>query len=84
MALSIVEGSWYDHDEYGRVRLVSVDEETDEVLLKKVETTHISGVGTIPTGTRESLESFTQAAAPADISVTPPAVEIDAEATEIQ
>lgn len=84
MPLSLIENSWYDHEEYGRVRLIRIDEDAETVLLERAETTHVSGVGDIPAGARDSLDSFTQAAAPADISVSPPVVEIDAEAPEIQ
>lgn len=84
MTLSLVEDSWYDHDEYGRVRLIRIDEDSNDVLLEKGEATHVTGVGTIPAGTRESIDSFTQNAAPADISVTPPVVEMDAESPDIQ
>lgn len=84
--LSLVEDSWYDHDEYGRIRLVRIDEPENEVLLEKGngETMHVSAVGDIPAGTRESIDSFRRAAQPADISVTPPTVEINAESTDIR
>ena len=84
MPLSLVEDSWYDHEEHGHVRLVRIDEDAETVLLERADTTHVSGVGNIPTGTREPLDSFRRAAAPADISVSPPVVEIDAEAPEIR
>lgn len=84
MALTLAEDSWYDHSEYGRVRLVRVDREADEILLEKGEATYVSGVGDMPAGTRESIDSFTQNAAPADISVSPPTVEMDAESPDIQ
>lgn len=82
--ISLVEDSWYDHDKYGRVRLVRIDEDSDTVLLEKGETTYVTALGDIPAGTRESIETFAQNAQPADISVTPPAVEIDAESLDIR
>lgn len=82
--LSLVENSLYDHEELGRVRLVSVDEARDEVLLERTDrTARVTGLGKIPAGTRESIASFTERASPADISVTPPTVEIDAESVDI-
>lgn len=84
MALTLAEDSWYDHSEYGRIRLVRVDEDANEVLLEKGESTYVSGVGDLPAGTRELIDSFTQNAAPADISVSPPVVEMDAESPDLQ
>lgn len=84
MTLSIVQNSEYEHQLYGRVRLVTHREDERVVLLERLEeTTFISGVGDVPAGVRESLDAFIQHAEPADITVSPPAVEIESATPEI-
>jgi hypothetical protein len=83
--LSLVEDSFYDHDRYGRVRLVSLRREAGEVLLERQESsTYVTGVGDIPPGVRESIGEFIDNAQPADLSLTPPTVEISADTNDIR
>lgn len=82
--LSIVENSEYEHDQFGRVRLVDHRREERRVLLEMVgETEYVTGVGHIPSGVSQTLEEFIEHAEPADISVSPPTVEISAESPDI-
>lgn len=81
--LSLVEGSEYDHAEYGRVRLAVYREgkgdNDGEVLLERLTETTTTRFGTIPVGIREPAATFREHAVPADIAVSPPAVEMSDE-----
>lgn len=77
---SIVEDSYYDHAEYGRVRVVDV---TNGVVSmeKQNETVPITG-GRIPAGVKQSAAGFREDAEPADVTVNADAIVINTEALE--
>jgi len=73
--MSIVEDSYYDHDEHGLVKVVAIREH--KVLLEKQsEQTVIDGV-TIPSGEKEPITDFKENADPADVTASADKAEFD-------
>lgn len=66
--MRIVENSYYDHDEHGRVKVVDV---TNGVVSmeKQEEYEFVSGMGRIPGGTKQAASGFQRDAEPADITI---------------
>lgn len=64
-------GAYYDHDDYGRVQVVGIDEATDPPAVAFQSTTEVvsAGSGRIPKGWRESRRAFSDRAEPADLTV---------------
>jgi len=64
---NIIENSYYDHIEYGRVKVVDVDATT--VSMELQEDTTVIGSRTIPVAKYEQVSDFKHRADPADITV---------------
>lgn len=67
--MSLVEDSYYEHDEYGRIKLINID---DVARFETGGTVHVRGVGNIPAVQEEDISSFKSQVEPADISLDPP------------
>lgn len=65
--MRIVENSYYDHDEHGRVKVVDVT--NGVVSMEKQEEYSIVGGQRIPGGTKQAAAGFQRDAEPADITV---------------
>lgn len=65
--MNIVENSYYDHDEHGRVKVVDV---TNRVVSmeKQQDWMFVSGTK-IPTAAKQAVSGFKEDAEPADITV---------------
>jgi hypothetical protein len=73
--MEIIEQSYYDHDEYGRVKVVDV---TNGVVSfeKQNEEKFVSGMK-IPGGAKQSAAGFQDDAEPADLNITADSVVFD-------
>lgn len=74
MPLSIVEGTHYDHEEYGPVKLTLVED--GHVYLEHLAAT-VAGVP-IPRNYREPIEDFREAAEPRSMTIEAPVTTLTA------
>lgn len=66
--MSIVEDSYYDHDEHGRVKVADV---TNGVVTMEKQNDHfISGGTRFPSMAQQSAAGFQDEAEPADLHIT--------------
>lgn len=66
--MDIVENSYYDHAEHGRVKVVSV--RNGVVSMEKQNDYSFIGGSKIPGGAQQSAAGFQEDAEPADITIT--------------
>lgn len=74
----IVENSYYDHDEYGRVRVVDLT--NGVVSMERVNEKVWMGTTQIPDGVKQSAAGFQRDAEPADVTVKADLAVFDSEA----
>lgn len=76
--MSLVEGTPYDHETYGRVEIVAIE---DGVVSwqSTEETQYIRGVGDVPKAGRQRAAEFKQDSEPAPQTVSLPTSEITVE-----
>lgn len=72
----IVEGSYYDHAEHGRVKVVDVSNGVVS-MEKHDDDTFVSGLGKIPGSTKQSAAGFRRDSEPADVTVSADAAVFD-------
>lgn len=65
--MRIVENSYYDHDEHGRVKVVDVT--NGVVSMEKQQDYSVVGGRRIPGGAKQSAAGFQDQAEPADVKV---------------
>lgn len=69
--MSLVEDSYYDHDEYGRIRMTDLGDEIRFVVCD--EEIYVHDVGYVPRAITEPREQFVDQTTPADITIETPA-----------
>lgn len=79
--MRIVENSYYDHAEHGRVKVVSVDNGVVS-MEKQEEEAFVNGIGKIPGGAQQSAAGFQRDAEPADVTIEAEAAVFDLGARE--
>lgn len=73
--MRIVENSYYDHDEHGRVKVVDVT--NGVVSMEKQHETFVSAGQRFPAGAKQSAAGFQDDAEPADVTVSADAAVFD-------
>lgn len=73
--MTIVENSYYDHTDYGLVKVVKVDDGT-VFMEKQEEAVKVNGVR-IPSGVKQTVENFEKNTSPGDVSVSANAAEFN-------
>lgn len=73
--MEIVEESYYDHNKYGRVRVVAVSDET--VSMQCVGETNFIAGQKIPKGKKEEVSAFLECSEPANITIDAEPAEFD-------
>lgn len=76
--MTIVENSYYDHEEHGSVRVLEVTDDIVAFELMETEMRFPGGVS-FPEAKREQLATFEEQASPGDVSVDADYIVINSE-----
>jgi hypothetical protein len=78
--MRIVEDSYYDHDEHGRVKVVDVT--NGVVSMEKQQDDIVVGGARIPGATKQSAAGFQRDAEPADVTVDADMIVVNSDAIQ--